>query len=355
MTEHHAPLTPTDCDLRDFPYVQVEVKRLLTSETWVLGTGDERAAAITLWFESWHQVPAASLPNNDRMLEHLSQAKNWRKVKEHALRGWLQCTDGKLYHPVVAEKALEAWMTKLLSSLSGATGNAKRWGIVVDTDAVKAKIIEAATLLQAIAPQSETLRKKQVREIVAGSPPDSHPDKETIAPRFKNSSPPDSPPDRKREGEGERDKKDEQQHNHGGQSRALGDGPIERHIAVSVLLRSLGVAPMTGSHPLAVAFAKSGATDEQLRAAVEIARERKPAPQPISPAYLQPILQDVLNPPQPKPQAHRPPPLHAMSDTQLNAEGRRVGAGEARMGESRPEYIARIQTAMAAAQGRATA
>lgn len=355
MTEHHAPLTPADCDLRDFPYVQVEVKRLLTSETWVLGTGDERAAAITLWFESWHQVPAASLPNNDRMLEHLSQAKNWRKVKEHALRGWLQCTDGKLYHPVVAEKALEAWMTKLLSSLSGATGNAKRWGIVVDTDAVKAKIIEAATLLQAIAPQSETLRKKQVREIVAGSHPDSPPDKETIAPRSKNPSPPESTPDRNREGEGERDKKEEQQHNHGGQSRALGDKPIERHIAVAVLLRGLGVSPMTGTHPLAMVFANAGATDEQLRAAVEIARERKPAPQPISPAYLQPILQDVLNPPQPKPQAHRPPPLHAMSDTQLNAEGRRVGAGEARMGESRPEYIARIQTAMAAAQGRATA
>lgn len=148
-----------------------------------------------------------------------------------------------------------------------------------------------------------------------------------------------------------------QQHNHGGQSRALhADGELpERHVQVAVLLRSLGVTPITGQHPLAMVFANAGATDAQLRAAVEIARERKPVPQPISPAYLQPILQDVLNPPQPKPQAHRPPPLHAMSDTQLNAEGRRVGAGEARMGETRPEYIARIQTAMAAAQGRATA
>ena len=91
-----------------------------------------------------------------------------------------------------------------------------------------------------------------------------------------------------------------QQHNHGGQSRALETGPIDRHIAVAVLLRALGVSPMTGSHPLAMVFANAGATDEQLRAAVEIARERKPAPQPISPAYLQPILQDVLHPPEPR-------------------------------------------------------
>lgn len=206
MTDVATPLTPSDCDLRDFPYVQVEVKRLLTSETWILGTGDERAAAITLWFESWHQVPAGSLPNNDRMLAHLSQSKNWRKVKEHALRGWVLCADGKLYHPVVAEKALEAWMTKLLSSVSGATGNAKRWGIVVDTEAVKGQIIEATRLLQAIAPQSETLRKRQVREIVSGSLPDSQPDQKYIAPRSENSSPPESPPDRNREGEGNRDR-----------------------------------------------------------------------------------------------------------------------------------------------------
>lgn len=95
--------------------------------------------------------------------------------------------------------------------------------------------------------------------------------------------------------------KEEQQHNHGGQSRALRDGELpERHVQVAVLLRSLGVTPMTGQHPLAMVFANAGATDAQLRAAVEIARERKPVPQPISPAYLQPILQDVLNPPAPR-------------------------------------------------------
>ncbi|CAH0447279.1 hypothetical protein LMG10661_03345 [Ralstonia syzygii subsp. syzygii] len=321
MSELPSPLTPADCDLREFHFMPLEVKRLLSSETWILGTGDERAAAITLWLESWHQVPAASLPSDDRMLAHLSQCKNWRKVKEHALRGWVKCADGKLYHPVVAEKALEAWISKLLSSMSGTAGNAKRWGIVVDTEAVKGQIIEAVRLLQAITPQSEWLRKKQVLAITVGSGGESHPEQKTVAPRHEKTSPPDesgigprslnlSTPDRNREGERDRDIKtkgiEAQQHNHRGQSRALPDDvpdPPERHVQVAVLLRSLGVRPMTGSHPLAAVFANAGATDAQLRAAVDIARQRKPSPEPIPPGYLQPILQDILAPPVARPTA----------------------------------------------------
>ncbi|CAG4887864.1 DUF1376 domain-containing protein [Paraburkholderia saeva] len=207
MNELPNPLTPADCELREFPFMPLEVKRLLSSETWVLGTGDERAAAITLWLESWHQVPAASLPDNDRMLAHLSQSKTWKKSKDHALRGWIRCSDGRLYHAVVAEKALEAWLSKLVSSLSGSAGNAKRWGIEVDTESVRRKVIEAVELLRAIAPQSEWLVKKQVKNIVLGSPPESPrespPDDKKIAPRSKKTSPPESPPDRNREGEGE--------------------------------------------------------------------------------------------------------------------------------------------------------
>ncbi|CAE6838892.1 DUF1376 domain-containing protein [Paraburkholderia nemoris] len=207
MIELPSPLTPIDCNLQDFAFMPVDVKRMLSSETWILGTGDERAAAITLWLESWHQVPAASLPDNDRMLEHLSKAKAWKRVKEHALRGWEKCSDGRLYHRVVAEKVLEAWIEKLLNSLSGSTGNAKRWGIDIDTVALEGRVIEAAQLLTAIAPQSKTLRKKQVLSIVSGSPSDP----KKIAPRSSEPSPPDSggesPPesaeDRNRQGQGQ--------------------------------------------------------------------------------------------------------------------------------------------------------
>lgn len=110
MTE---PLTPPDCDLRDYPWMPVDCTRLLTSETWLLGTSDQKVAAFTLWAKSWHQVPAGSLPDNDRMLAILSEAgAAWKKVREHALRGWIKCSDGRLYHPVVCEKANESLLLK---------------------------------------------------------------------------------------------------------------------------------------------------------------------------------------------------------------------------------------------------
>ena len=108
------PLTPPDCDLRDYPWMPVDCNRLLTSETWMLGTAEQKVAAFTLWAKSWHQVPAGSLPSHDKMLEVMSEAgPAWKRVREHALRGWVKCSDGRLYHPVVAEKANESWRLKL--------------------------------------------------------------------------------------------------------------------------------------------------------------------------------------------------------------------------------------------------
>jgi hypothetical protein len=107
MTE---PLTPPDCDLRGLPFMPLDVVRLGDSDLAALSTGDEFKASVLLWCKSWLQVPAASLPDDDRVLAHLTGlGPNWKKVKAMALKGWIKCTDGRLYHPVVAEKAREAW------------------------------------------------------------------------------------------------------------------------------------------------------------------------------------------------------------------------------------------------------
>lgn len=99
------PLVPADADVRGFKDMPVEVSRLLSSETWIMCTPEERSAAINLWFHSWMQVPAGSLPDNDRVLAHLSMAsEKWPEVKDMALRGWVKADDGRLYHPVVCEK-----------------------------------------------------------------------------------------------------------------------------------------------------------------------------------------------------------------------------------------------------------
>lgn len=192
MTNLPAPLVPAEVDLRDFQGMWIDTDRLLRSDTWVLGTGDQKAAAMSLWLESWHQVPAASLPSNDRMLAKLSQADRWAKVKEHALRGWVPCTDGRLYHPVVAEKALEAWIEKLAAAISGAAGNAKRWQVEINTTAQREQLRVAADLLRSLNPASRTFKKKAVAVILSGSQPESGGDGTATSGR---DSPPESPPD----------------------------------------------------------------------------------------------------------------------------------------------------------------
>jgi Protein of unknown function (DUF1376) len=109
MTE---PLTPPDLDLRDFSYMPLEVLRLRDSEMVVLATAEEFRAAVLLWCASWHQVPASSLPSDDRLLANLAgygrDVESWMKVRSAALRGFVECSDGRFYHPVIAEKAIEA-------------------------------------------------------------------------------------------------------------------------------------------------------------------------------------------------------------------------------------------------------
>jgi len=124
-----APLTPADCDLRDFAYMPVDASRLLDSDFYALSTAEEFKAALTLWFKCWSQVPAASLPNDDRVLAHLSGAgAKWKKVKDMALRGFVLCSDGRLYHTVVAEKANDAWAKRQSFRERSKKGNSKRWG-----------------------------------------------------------------------------------------------------------------------------------------------------------------------------------------------------------------------------------
>ena len=73
--------------------------------------------AVLLWATSWHQLPAGSLPDNDTVLMRLvglgRDKKTWAKFKTGAMRGFILCSDGRFYHPVVAEQVNEAWDGKV--------------------------------------------------------------------------------------------------------------------------------------------------------------------------------------------------------------------------------------------------
>lgn len=119
MTDYPPPLVPKDVDLRNFADMPLEVMRLRDSDLRRLSTGDEFKAGIVLWCAAWHQMPAGSLPDNDTELADLAAigtgkpaVRAWLKLRAMALRGWVRCSDGRLYHPRMAQKAVTAWKAK---------------------------------------------------------------------------------------------------------------------------------------------------------------------------------------------------------------------------------------------------
>lgn len=94
-----APLVPPDTDVSLLAGFMLNVDHLLASELVAIGTPEECWAALMLWCRAWKQIPAGSLPNDERVLASFSGAgRRWPKVREVALRGFVRCTDGRLYH-----------------------------------------------------------------------------------------------------------------------------------------------------------------------------------------------------------------------------------------------------------------
>jgi hypothetical protein len=168
------PLTPSDCDLRNFLRMPLQVGRLLDSTTWIDAAADPRLghALMSLWAASWQQVPAGSLPDSDAVLCRMSMCPDmaeWLRIKPRVLAAWRRCADGRLYHPVVCEMALEGWLTKLAAKLNGGKGNATMHGSAFDEAGVLARVREAHDLLVALNPNSEALKKARDRlKLAAG-------------------------------------------------------------------------------------------------------------------------------------------------------------------------------------------
>jgi len=65
------PLVDAAVNLSALRFMPVDVRHLLASPTWILAAVDDPQighAPISLWAHSWHQIPAASLPANDKVL-----------------------------------------------------------------------------------------------------------------------------------------------------------------------------------------------------------------------------------------------------------------------------------------------
>lgn len=128
MAEEFDPLTPAECDCQGLPFMPLEVQRFMDSDLVALSTGEEFKAAVLLWAKAWGQVPAASLPDDDRILARMTglPLADWLRVKDMAIKNWIKCSDGRLYHPVIADLAVEAWGKRRKQSARSKT----RWSRV---------------------------------------------------------------------------------------------------------------------------------------------------------------------------------------------------------------------------------
>jgi uncharacterized phage protein (TIGR02220 family) len=106
-------------DLPDPPYAadlkpqgwrfHLDYERLEQSDTWALASEDIRPWLLMLWLTAWKQVPCGSLPADETVITRkigMSQSE-WIASRDILLRGWTKHSDGRLYHKVIAEQAIQ--------------------------------------------------------------------------------------------------------------------------------------------------------------------------------------------------------------------------------------------------------
>lgn len=171
------PLTPADCDVRSLPFMAFEVVRFLESDLVALASGDEGWAAIKLWSKSWLQVPAGSMADDDRILSKAAgiPLRDWMAIRDFVLKGWRSGGDGRLYHPVVSEKALEAWIGRLSHQRRSALGNASKYGhdVTSEVAAFDARIRSSLEMLKHLNEKAASDAAKGLRFLQGGEEPPS--------------------------------------------------------------------------------------------------------------------------------------------------------------------------------------
>lgn len=114
MSDLPAALVEADCDCTDLDGFMLNVERLMASELVALSSHEVIAAALFLWARAWKQRPAASLPDDDRVIAAFARlpVARFRKLRAEILRGWVKCADGRLYHRFLAGEAAKAYARK---------------------------------------------------------------------------------------------------------------------------------------------------------------------------------------------------------------------------------------------------
>jgi hypothetical protein len=95
--------------VEDPPYPAVEAKGwkfeidhdvIEQSDTWALTPQNLRPWLLMLWLQAWRQSPCGSLPNSDAVIAARigMSLTEFIDNRDSLMRGWCECTDGRLYH-----------------------------------------------------------------------------------------------------------------------------------------------------------------------------------------------------------------------------------------------------------------
>lgn len=108
------PVVPADVDCTDLDSFMLNVEKLMASELVAISSNEVIGAALLLWARAWKQKPAASLPDDERVLAAFSRMSvpRFRKVRDEVLRGFVKCSDGRLYHRTLGPEAIRAYNHK---------------------------------------------------------------------------------------------------------------------------------------------------------------------------------------------------------------------------------------------------
>jgi hypothetical protein len=281
------PLVPADVDLRGLEYMPLFGNHLFGSE-FNSGCSDaEWRAGVTLWWASWNQVPAASLPNNDTALARLADlgrdVKGWRKVKQRALHGFVECLDGRLYHRFLSKQALVAWEKRV----------------------------------------KEREKKRRWREGKDG-PGDRDNSKKGPGPNGGHGGGQARDRNGDSGGDGTADVTRRDGTGRDVSSKTVSASTTSPAVEIAVALRAQGVIDAHGMHPTVLGWAEAGVTVAMAAEAVRIAREVRGKAQPKV-GYLVGIISDMQQPSKPSNgHAHPAMPL----DWWATADGIKAKAGE---------------------------
>lgn len=366
------PLTPPDCNLRGLPFMPLHTERLLDSDMMALSTGEEFKTALRLWCKSWNQEPAASLPDDDRILAHLAgkELPAWRKVKNMALRGFVKCADGRLYHPVIAAEAIKA-MARREEHQAAKDGDSERKREErEDRKLLFAALRDMGLILPAKGTSTSHLREVAASRGISIVVTEGH-KVVTVTPNGSHKESHGGVTAKTGTGTGTYIKEQSS-------AASLAHAPVgeaasapppldagktleEKAVAVAVWLRrkeqSRGKQPRgtNASDPRIAAWLEAGATGLQLAEAYDLAvldRDSAGDVGPITPGFLDVFVGKVLNPPKgesvvngkPRQAAASDPLAWATTASGITAKGQELGIAQ-EPGEIFPAFKARVHSA----------